>query len=261
MSVWRLVLPGAGIGRIRVTEVGSMGFSRRCLRNSWNAVTTPRSEMASDSTELQPSVRELEKLLGDGCTAPNLRSSGFQTRLNKASKWLVTSATGGVIVWRHDESALWAFVGAILSGGIGKALKHLINDKRPDSADGRKADPGMPSSHAQGFIYLSTYASLGLLSGQSLSVWTIASVCALLLTGAYLSWLRVADGLHTIPQILVGGTLGCTVASSWFWSWKAFAEPFLKSHPDAKYYIFFASAVAGISFFLTSMKNWRLNQY
>ncbi|BBN19570.1 hypothetical protein Mp_8g11750 [Marchantia polymorpha subsp. ruderalis] len=238
-----------------------MGFSRRCSRNSWNAVTTPRSDMSSDSKELQPSVRELEKLVGDGSTAPNLRISAFQTRLNKASKWLVTSATVGVVLWRHDESALWASLGAVLSGGIGKAMKHLINDKRPDSADGRKADPGMPSSHAQGFLYLSTYASLGLLSWQSLSVWTITSVCAVLLTAAYLSWLRVADGLHTIPQILVGGTLGCTVASSWFWIWKAFAEPFLKSHPDGKYYLFFASVFAGIVFFLISAKNWRLNQY
>jgi hypothetical protein len=74
------------------------------------------------------------------------------------SKWVAVIITAVVVLWRHDEHALWFAVGSVVCGIFCKCLKYLINQARPPTAEGVKEDPGMPSSHAQGFAYLITYA-------------------------------------------------------------------------------------------------------
>ena len=44
-------------------------------------------------------------------------------------------------------------------------LKYVINQSRPEAA--RKADPGMPSAHANSLAFLSTYVSLACAAGTS----------------------------------------------------------------------------------------------
>ncbi|KAL3677056.1 hypothetical protein R1sor_027004 [Riccia sorocarpa] len=222
-----------------------------------------RSTMAEDpgsvSQELETLVDGSRTLTGYTSFGPS--TSPFESRLNKMSKWLASGATFLVIVWKHNEHAIWAGIGAALSGALAKALKRLINGKRPESATGRKLDPGMPSSHAQGFMYLSTYASLALLTGYGWSLGTTTSACAMLLMGVYLSWLRVADGLHTVPQILVGGAVGGTVASLWIWCWHEVIKEELVAHPTSKFALFMAAAFGATAYVIFSMRKWRLDQY
>ncbi|KAL2608767.1 hypothetical protein R1flu_027340 [Riccia fluitans] len=228
---------------------------------------SPRSEMAEDSEGVSQELKTVvTNEFGTFMEYTSLKRTTsfvppFQSRLNKISKWLVSGATCVVIVWKHNEHALWAGIGAALSGALGKVLKRLINGKRPDSASGRKEDPGMPSSHAQGFMYLSTYASLALLTGYDWSLWTMASACGLILMGAYLSWLRVADGLHTIPQILVGGAVGSTFACFWMWCWQGIIKQGLEVYPTSRYFLLMAAAFAATGYVIFSMRKWRFDQY
>lgn len=50
---------------------------------------------------------------------------------------------------------------------------------------------------------------------------TIALSVLTLAFGAYLSWLRVSQQLHTISQVAVGGVLGSIFSILWFWLWNA----------------------------------------
>ena len=76
------------------------------------------------------------------------------------TKWVVSALTAGVLVWRHDTAMAWCVIGAVLNGGNAKLLKRLLNVERPATAEGRKSDPGMPSSHAQSLGFLATSASI-----------------------------------------------------------------------------------------------------
>ncbi len=66
--------------------------------------------------------------------------------INESTKWVVSGAVAGVLVWLRNEHAAWAVLGAVLSSFVCKLLKHAINQERPGTAV--KTDPGMPSSHA-----------------------------------------------------------------------------------------------------------------
>jgi hypothetical protein len=84
------------------------------------------------------------------------------------SRWVVVASVIAVVVWRHDESVCWAVIGGILNAASSKLLKRLFNQQRPLTALGLKADPGMPSSHAQSLGFFSLYASLGCMDHISL---------------------------------------------------------------------------------------------
>ena len=73
---------------------------------------------------------------------------------------MVLAAVTGVVIWRHDEQAYWAVIGGVANGVASKLLKKAFNEQRPITALGQKADPGMPSTHAQSFGFFSLYASL-----------------------------------------------------------------------------------------------------
>ncbi|CAK0849857.1 unnamed protein product, partial [Prorocentrum cordatum] len=117
-------------------------------------------------------------------------------------------------VWRHDAQVCWSLLGAIAAAFNCKALKVVINQARPEGA--RKADPGMPSSHAQSLGFLSGYAACGLLTLGWPAPWPAAAAGSTLACGAFLSWLRVELGFHTTPQVLVGHSLGALSAAAWW---------------------------------------------
>eukprot|EP00929_Paragymnodinium_shiwhaense_P043824 TRINITY_DN22507_c0_g1_i1.p1 TRINITY_DN22507_c0_g1~~TRINITY_DN22507_c0_g1_i1.p1 ORF type:complete len:191 (-),score=27.52 TRINITY_DN22507_c0_g1_i1:366-938(-) len=137
--------------------------------------------------------------------------------INKATKWGVSAVVFGTLLWRHDARACWCVLGSICAAANCKLLKWLVNETRPPGA--RKADPGMPSSHAQSLAFLSTYTAAEIfdIGGPS-----VALAAALLGGGAFLSWLRIRLGYHTVPQVLVGHALGLNSALLWRWFGQAY---------------------------------------
>ncbi|CAM6091856.1 unnamed protein product [Calypogeia fissa] len=200
----------------------------------------------------------LEKLVVGEAGAT--RSSTFNSKINNASKWMVVGLVTAGLLWRRDNHAVWFAVGSVVNGGFCKCLKYLINENRPSTADGVKADPGMPSSHAQGFFYIASYTSLALLLWQGINVWTSISSLGILLSFAYLSWLRVAEGLHTVPQVLVGSTLGSAAGAFWLYIWKAGAEVAVDSSVTAKFFLYMSFLGACVVCYFISFKDWEFGQ-
>ncbi|KAM7524136.1 hypothetical protein LguiA_014038 [Lonicera macranthoides] len=163
---------------------------------------------------------------------PIARANGFESELNRLSKWLVVVFLAAAILWRHDAEALWAALGITLNAGLSTMLKQILNQERPLSTS--RSDPGMPSSHAQAIFYVAisySYqgASLVLYLQNSPQVVELLGVNAFTTTmvgfifalGSYLSWLRVSQQFHTISQVVVGAVVGSIFAILWFWWWNA----------------------------------------
>eukprot|EP00928_Gymnodinium_smaydae_P057936 TRINITY_DN41151_c0_g1_i1.p2 TRINITY_DN41151_c0_g1~~TRINITY_DN41151_c0_g1_i1.p2 ORF type:complete len:217 (-),score=50.86 TRINITY_DN41151_c0_g1_i1:106-735(-) len=141
-----------------------------------------------------------------GRAAPRLLGA-----INDPTKWVVSGSVFAVLLLRRDARVCWCIVGAILAAFNCKVLKGMLNMARPAGA--RKADPGMPSSHAQSLAYLSGYAALELVSlGGAAAVTGAGAVCA---GGLFLSWLRIRLGYHTFEQVAVGHMLGLACACGW----------------------------------------------
>ena len=153
--------------------------------------------------------------------------------LNESTKFLVSGAALATLLFRPELAVAWCLIGSVVNSAFGKALKRLLNEKRPEGA--AKADPGMPSSHALSLAYLSVYAASALATrggengGAALVVgaatlppwpvpaWAVVPGCAALIAcGVFLTWLRVELGYHTGAQVGVGYALGAATAASWF---------------------------------------------
>jgi dolichyldiphosphatase len=135
--------------------------------------------------------------------------------INESTKWVVSAAVMAVLLAARNEWAAWAVVGAVASSFLCKVLKCAINGSRPPRA--RKKDPGMPSSHANSLNFLSAYAALSLRQHASSSGGAAELGAATVAAGLFLTWLRVALGYHTWPQVIVGGMLGSASAAAWFY--------------------------------------------
>eukprot|EP00199_Chlamydomonas_sp_CCMP681_P004558 CAMPEP_0119107960 /NCGR_PEP_ID=MMETSP1180-20130426/12634_1 /TAXON_ID=3052 ORGANISM="Chlamydomonas cf sp, Strain CCMP681" /NCGR_SAMPLE_ID=MMETSP1180 /ASSEMBLY_ACC=CAM_ASM_000741 /LENGTH=124 /DNA_ID=CAMNT_0007093513 /DNA_START=63 /DNA_END=434 /DNA_ORIENTATION=- len=88
---------------------------------------------------------------------------GVQTnlsKLNENSKWLVAAAFLGSICRLPQEEALWCASGAVGVSYSCKALKKVIREPRPPGSMKPLHDPGMPSNHATGIMFWSTYMAL-----------------------------------------------------------------------------------------------------
>ncbi|GAX80943.1 hypothetical protein CEUSTIGMA_g8378.t1 [Chlamydomonas eustigma] len=137
--------------------------------------------------------------------------------INESTKWTISSASILFLFLKHDASVMWCLLGSLTSLLINKALKLLINDRRPAYA--RKSDPGMPSTHSNGLGFLATYICISLCLSQQAeapALWppSILASMALVLS-AFLAWLRVALGYHTYPQMVVGYLVGSVTAAAW----------------------------------------------
>jgi dolichyldiphosphatase len=136
--------------------------------------------------------------------------------------------------------------GSILASLAGKLLKRLLAHARPAGA--RKADPGMPSSHAVSLGYLSTYAALCCAG--------LAERAALQALGLLLTALRVVLGYHTVPQVVVGYTLGASSAAALQALAQAVLLPALADSPHTLAALYAATAIAVLAFAAVSMKSW-----
>jgi dolichyldiphosphatase len=169
--------------------------------------------------------------------------------INESTKWIVSSIAALFLISKHDSSVMWALLGSIVSSFLNKALKKAINQARP--ANARKADPGMPSSHANSLAFLGTYSSLALAQYHS-----IGAALALLFTSIFLTWLRVVLGYHTYPQVVVGFGLGSATAVGWRIFGSKIALPFLDVEPAYGKALQITTYAFGLLFAVRSLLPW-----
>ena len=136
--------------------------------------------------------------------------------VGKNTKWIVSLTAAAVLLYRRDALAVSAIAGALSNAVLGKTLKRVLKQKRPDGAP--LADPGMPSSHAMSLFFLSGYLCAVTVAWTPAwqPVQRAAAMAALLSFATSSAAWRVASGLHTTPQIFVGALLGGVNGVLWF---------------------------------------------
>lgn len=175
--------------------------------------------------------------------------------VNESTKWAVSGIVFVVLLAAHNEWAAWAVVGAVLSSFLCKVLKHVINEQRPASA--RKKDPGMPSSHSNSLNFLSVYAALSLSYHSAGNAAAVALAVFTVVTGLFLTWLRVALGYHTWPQLVVGGLLGASTAASWFSLGTSYTIEALRAWPPGLPLLYGATLVGMVLFSVRNVLVWQ----
>ncbi|XP_039142812.1 lipid phosphate phosphatase epsilon 2, chloroplastic-like [Dioscorea cayenensis subsp. rotundata] len=195
---------------------------------------------------------EAEAVLGDA------QLGKFEAILNKLSKWLVACLFGLYILWRHDGEALWAAMGSVVNSWLSITLKQILNHQRPVSA--LRSDPGMPSSHAQSIFYIAVLGILSLFQWMGTNLFTVSMGAFILISGSYLTWLRVSQQLHTTSQVLVGAILGSSCAISWFWLWHAFVLKAFISSIWVRVIVVLGSAAFCIAFTFYVVREWLIDE-
>lgn len=129
----------------------------------------------------------------------------IQYRVNKLTKWVVSATVfASLVARRFDSLTQWYIIGGVVTAIVCRAAKFAINASRPDTS--YRKDPGMPSSHASTLGFLSVFPHLMMSSSWA---WLLP------VGGAFLAYLRVTQGYHTYPQVIVGWALGSTMAVAW----------------------------------------------
>lgn len=120
---------------------------------------------------------------------------------------------------RRDLLTLFALAGVVVNEAVNKVLKRTIDQRRP--AGSPRAEPGMPSAHAQFSLYLAVFYSIWVFDrlcprGGCSTALRAASSAAMLATAAAVSYSRVYLDYHTAPQVLVGAAIGASFAVFWY---------------------------------------------
>ncbi|TXG59685.1 hypothetical protein EZV62_014258 [Acer yangbiense] len=212
-------------------------------------------------------------------------SAGIESTLNRLSKWLVSGLFGALIIGRHDIEALWILMGSILNAMLSIALKRILNQERPVST--LRSDPGMPSSHAQSIFFIFSFAiiSSNVLvfrfrflfflnakhvintcpncpNADAVVEWMGLNEVSLAISGIalalaiYLTWLRVSQKLHTIPQVVVGAAVGSTFFTLWLLSWNALVMEAFNSSLWVQIIVYLGAAGLCLGFLLYVIRNW-----
>ena len=192
--------------------------------------------------------------------------------VNESTKFVVSAVAFATLVAFPNVQTCWCILGSVVNSINGKVLKRVLNHERPEGAV--KADPGMPSSHAVSLSYLSVYAARAVAvhgaSGVAVSSvvaktlgvavfafpeWTTLPVAGLVMgLGLFLTWLRVALGYHTPPQVIVGYGMGAGTALAWAAAGEAWVGPALGARPELEAGLRLALGVAVGVFALTALK-------
>ncbi|KAJ6805370.1 lipid phosphate phosphatase epsilon 2, chloroplastic-like isoform X1 [Iris pallida] len=187
-------------------------------------------------------------------TNGSLAVEGFETTLNRMSKWLVAALLGLFILWRHDAEALWVAMGSIINSCLSVTLKWTLNHQRPVNAS--KSDPGMPSSHAQSLFYTGTYLVISLFDWLGVNIFTMTIGAITIIFSSYLSWLRVSQQFHTISQVVVGAALGSACAATWFWMWHPFVQEAFMASVWVRIVVVLGSVSFCTTFVLYVIQHW-----
>ena len=186
------------------------------------------------------------------------RKSAVLSAVNESTKFVVSCAALGFLLLNPSIETCWALLGSVVNSVNGKILKRILNHERPDGS--RKADPGMPSSHATSLSYLSVYGAASLAyfrdaapalgySGQ------LAVSACLVVIGMWLSYLRVSTGYHTPPQVVVGYGLGSMTALAWLFVGLKYVKPTLIAHPEMLR-VLHSLLIIAIGWFAFSALHW-----
>lgn len=185
---------------------------------------------------------------------PRSLPGGFESTLNRLSKWIVSGLFSGLIIWRHDTETLWILVGSVLNAMLSIALKRILNQERPVS--NLRSDPGMPSSHAQSIFFIFSFAIFSIVESLGINEGSLAISGLVLASGTYLTWLRVSQQLHTIPQVVVGAAVGSTFFTLWILSWNAFVMEAFDSNLWVQIIVYLGAAGFCLGFLLYVIRNW-----
>lgn len=189
----------------------------------------------------------------------DLEPRGFESTLNRMSKWTVLGLFGLFILWKHDAEAMWAAMGSIINSCISAALKQILNHQRPNSA--LRSDPGMPSSHAQSIFYTACFSVVSLFYWLGTNAFTMSAGSVILTCGFYFTWLRVSQKLHTVSQVIVGGVLGAAFGILWFWMWHSFVLKAFATSIWVRLVVVLGSVSFCAAFLLYVIQHWLNDEY
>ena len=126
------------------------------------------------------------------------------TLVGKRTNILVSLTFFITLAYRRDAFMISFFLGAVGNGILGKVLKKVINQERPEelaSVEDIKVKPtdnGMPSSHAMSLGFICLFTALNLpQTSIPLALFVLSSLTY-----------RINKKLHTKDQIFVGLVLG-----------------------------------------------------
>lgn len=233
----------SSLGGILTDKTGVRDSSRTMIKTS----------VLKESRDRDDGIQALEQEV-EGFIDGSMRVQGFESTLNRLSKWLVSALFGGVILWRHDAEALWMAMGSIVNAVLSVGLKRLLNQERPVA--GLKSDPGMPSSHAQSIFFTVVFAIASLLEWLGINELSVGISVLALAFGSYLSWLRVSQKLHTMNQILVGAVVGSIFSVLWYLSWDAVVLEAFNSSLWVRVIVLLACAGFGLGFLTYVIQYW-----
>ncbi|KAA8495960.1 Lipid phosphate phosphatase epsilon 2, chloroplastic [Porphyridium purpureum] len=177
-----------------------------------------------------------------GCAMSSRREEGTEKAKRRTewaadlTKWIVSFSVFGGIVYFHNAHALLLTCGAITGGMVGKALKAIINETRPEGS--KLVDPGMPSSHALQLFYWASVMTITMFSTVSAEpsiVFRLAVSGALFVFAIVSASWRVAVGFHSAEQVVVGAACGSMHAFLWAYLVSRhllpLADPIISPHP------------------------------
>ncbi|XP_020677287.1 lipid phosphate phosphatase epsilon 2, chloroplastic [Dendrobium catenatum] len=191
----------------------------------------------------------------DDLTFANRRMERLEAALNGMSKWLVAGLFAVAIIWKHDAVTIWAAMGTIVNSLLSAALKKMLNQERPSAL---RSDPGMPSSHAQSIFYGVVFAIHSVMEWMGVNASSVLVGASIFICGAYLSWLRVSQQLHTLDQVFVGATLGSACSISWLWIWHLFVLQAFNSSITVRAILLLGAATYYVTLLLYAIRHWLL---
>lgn len=224
----------------------------RSSRSRYLQKTMASSSASASSKEGNPVARQHHPLLD---------------AINESTKWMVSAAVFSTLAMRRDLLCAWWVLGSILAAVLCRALKYALNEARPPTA--RKADPGMPSSHANSLGFLTMFVSVWATQAAQASIGT--STGSLILNsspivfflslgipalGLFLTWLRVALGYHTVEQVAAGWLLGSSIAVGWWHFGVKKAMPVLVQRPELQLVLYSTTTVAITFFIVSNVGRW-----
>jgi dolichyldiphosphatase len=214
--------------------------SMRSTRSSSRRVAASASAVAAAAAgkEGDPAARQHHPLLDT---------------INESTKWMVSAAVFTTLALRRDLVCAWWVLGSILAAILCKALKFTLNEARPPTA--RKADPGMPSSHANSLGFLAMFVSVWAAHSNTSPVVFLLSI-GIPALGIFLTWLRVALGYHTVEQVTAGWLLGSSIAICWWYLGIKKALPVLVERPELQLALYSVTTVAITFFILSNVGRW-----
>lgn len=192
-----VVVTGCGQGKC---------FSTTLSKHSWLSVVTKSALKFRKPAFLQVMSARNSK-------ARPLRDGSVRDAAD-ITKWVVVVSMSAIVLYRNDISSVLFALGSILNSILGKFLKRLIKQSRPDGAT--KCDPGMPSSHAISLSFISIAILVNVVKFSHLNFsWSLAGALIVVFLGAVASWWRIAAGYHTVSQVFAGWILGAFDAVIW----------------------------------------------